>query len=247
MQEEAFNMCSNKDNKVVMHNNLIKAKSNLSLNEIKLLRITIMQVIRADKDFKTYKVGIKDLADMLNINYNGMYKEIFKICDNLMSEKLYVNNGINKSWKIFHWCSSCYYNNGVITIRLHDELKPYLLELNGLYTQYVLADVLLLKSIHSIRIYELIVQEMKYQKVYADNEANIYLSIETIRKVTNTEDKYIEKYSMFEKRIVRSSIEEINNKLSYIITYTRSKNSRKVVGYMFNIKSKIYESILHTK
>ena len=164
MDTKDIDMNTNKQNKVVMHNNLIKSKSNLSLAETKLLRLTIMQVVKEDKDFKTYNVSIIKLAELLNVNSKGLYGEIFTICDNLMSEKIYVCDGSPKqNWEIFHWCSSCKYKNGIITIKLHDDLKPYLLELSEMYTQYILENILVLKSTFSIRIYELLIQEMKYQ------------------------------------------------------------------------------------
>lgn len=148
-----------------MSNSLIRSKSNLSLNEIKLLRITIMQVVKEDKDFKSYKISIKKLVEMLGIDHHNMYRDIYDICKNLLSEVVYIGDDPKKKWKMFQWCSSCAYDNGIITIRLHDDLKPYLLELSGLYTQYVLDNILSLKSTYSIRVYELIEQEKKDQSI----------------------------------------------------------------------------------
>lgn len=219
-----------------MHNDLIKSKSNLSLSETKLLRLIIMQAVKEDADFKTYCISIKKLADLLNINFNGLYGKIFNICDNLMKEVVYIGGENQKhDWKIFHWCSSCEYKNGMITIRLHDDLKPYLLELSNLYTQYVLENILLLKSTFSIRIYELLMQEIKYKKACAEDEADVYLSVDLIRRATDTENKYKDSYNMFEKRVVRSAVNEINEKLDCRITYDREKESRKVAGFIFHI------------
>ena len=81
--------------------------------------------------------------------------------------------------------------------------------------------------------------------MFADNEVNIYLSIDVIRRVTGTENKYQNSYTMFEKRVVHSAIAEINEKLSYYVTYTKKKESRKVIGFLFNIKSKAYAMQLH--
>ena len=244
--EDIKDMNLNSNNLVVMSNDLIKSKSNLSLNEIKILRLAIMQVIKEDKDLQTYKVNITDLAELLNIDRHDIYREADKITTSLLQEIVYIGDGNPKhKWKKFQWCSSCEYNAGVLTIKLHEDLKPYLLNLSELYTQYLLEDILYLKSVYSVRIYELIREEMRYQKVFSDKEANIYLSMETIRKATDTEDKY-EKYSMFKARVIEAAINEINEKLQYYITYEPVKESRRIVGFNINIKSKIYKELIES-
>ena len=233
----------NQNNLVVMSNDLIKSKSNLSLNEIKLLRLTIMQVIKEDKDLQTYRVNVSELAKLFGIKKQLIYREAFDICKHLLQEVVVIGDGNPKhKWQMFQWCSSCRYEDGIITIRLHDDLKPYLINLSQLYTQYILEDILFLKSVHSIRIYELIRQEMKYSQVYADKTAEVYLDIETIRKATNTEDKY-PKYGMFKERVVQTAVDEINEKLGYHVSYEAKKYSRKVIGFTFYLESKVYHDL----
>ena len=84
---------------------------------------------------------------------------------------------------MFQWCSTCEYEDGIITIKLHDKLKPYLIQLKQHYTQYMLQDILMLKTVYAVRLYELIREEMKGQKVYADKTAIVSLDVETIRKL----------------------------------------------------------------
>lgn len=237
MNDTTKPMCLNDDNLVVMSNALIKGKSNLSLNELKLLRLTIMQVVAEARDFQTYTVNIVDLAKLLNIDRHNIYREADAMTTHIMKELVYVGDGNPKhKWLKFPWVDMCKYADGILTIRLSDQLKPYLIGLSELYTQYVLKDVLLLKSVYSIRLYELIRQEMKYQKVYADKTATVYLSIQDIRTATDTLDKY-EKYAMFKTRVIDSSLKEIREKIGYDITYKMKKESRKAVGLTFYIQS----------
>lgn len=237
---EPKQMNLNKEHPVVISNDLIKSKSNLSLYEIKILRLAIMQILKEDRDFQTYEVNIVDLADTLSIDRHNIYREVDSITTNLMKEIVYIGDGNPKhKWKKFQWCSYCEYEEGKLRIRLHDELKPYLLNLSQLYTQYLFEDILMLKTVYSIRIYELIREGMRYQKVYADKEADVFIDIEVIRKATNTEDKY-EKYAMFRARVIDAALNEINEKLQYYITYEPVKDSRKVVGFNFHVMSRIY-------
>lgn len=230
-------MCLNGENYVVMSNDLIKGKSNLSLNELKLLRLTIMQVLKEDTDLRTYQINISELAELLDITSPSIYRDVDDMTTHLLQEIVYVGDGNPKhKYKKFQWCSDCEYDNGVVTIRLHDNLKPYLLELKEHYTQYVLQDILILKTVYAVRMYELIVEELR-TKVYADKTATIELSIDTIRKATNTETKY-EQTAMLKVRVIDSAISEINEKLGYNISYEPIKKSRKIVGYRFTIESK---------
>lgn len=231
-------MCLDVENQVVMSNDLIRGKSNLSLNELKLLRLTIMQVIAEDKDLLTYHVKINDLAKVLDISTPSIYRDVMDMCKHLLQEIVCVGDGNPKhKWKMFQWCSRCRYENGVITIRLHDDLKPYLIQLKQHYTQYMLQDILMLKTVYAVRLYELIREEMKSQKVYADKTATVSIDVKMIRKATNTENKYA-KMGMFKQRVIDSAISEINEKSCYYITYDDIKESRKIVGFKFKIESK---------
>lgn len=231
-------MCLDVENQVVMSNDLIKGKSNLSLNELKLLRLTIMQVIAEDKDLLTYQIKIQDLAKILDITSPSIYRDVMEMCKHLLQEIVYVGDGNPKhKWQMFQWCSRCRYENGVITIKLNDDLKPYLIQLKQHYTQYMIQDILMLKTVYAVRIYELIREEMKYQEVYADKTATVSLDVDTIRKATDTEKKYAQ-IGIFKLRVIDSALKEINEKSCYHVTYNDIKESRKIVGFKFKIESK---------
>lgn len=231
-------MCLNMENQVVMSNDLIKGKSNLSLNELKLLRLTIMQVIAEDKDLMTYQIRIVELAKMLEISRQNLYTEVMEMCKHLLQEIVYIGDGNPKhKWKMYQWCSTCEYDEGTITIKLHEKLKPHLIQLKEHYTQYMLQDILMLKTVYAVRLYELIREEMKGQKAYADKTVTVSLCVETIRKATDTEKKYAQ-IGIFKLRVIESALKEINEKSCYNITYDDIKKSRKIVGFKFKIESK---------
>ena len=231
-------MCLDVENQVVMSNDLIKGKSNLSLNELKLLRLTIMQVIADDKDLMTYQIKIQDLAKILDITSQSIYRDVMEMCKHLLQEIVYIGDGNPKhKWKMYQWCSTCEYNEGTITIKLHEKLKPHLIQLKQHYTQYMLQDILMLKTVYAVRLYELIREEMKSQKAYADKIVTVSLDVETIRKATDTENKY-KKIGMFNQRVIVAAITEINDKSCYYVTYEYIKKSRKITGFKFKIESK---------
>jgi len=221
---------------VAIHNDLIKAKSTLSLNEIKLLRLTIMQVLKDDTDFQTFTVKITDLAAMLGISGKNLYRDIDKIADNIMSEVLRIGDSItdesSKGVKA-HWVDRIDYGNGIITIRLADVLKPYLLALKEHFTVYQIADVLTMKSVYSIRLYELIREELRNRLTPNNQKQNVYLPLDLIQHATDTEGKY--RANMFAQRVIIPSVEEINDlhRGIGIESWTPRKEGRKIIGYDF--------------
>lgn len=224
---------------VIMQNDLVKAApvNAMSLNALKLLRTTIMNVVKEDSDFRTYHVTVQEFAKLLDISKSNLYREMNSITDELMDARITLkhNNGTTEK---FHWVDYCKYDAGHLTIRLHEELKPYLLGLSQLYTQYVLSDILKMKTPTSIRMYELITEGMKQGKPYNGKPAYVKLSVAAIKEATNTTDKY-QQFGMFKKRIIDKAIEEINAYTSYFVRYTIDKPSRQIVGFCFEVFDKL--------
>lgn len=236
--EEPIPMNTNPESFVVMSNDLVKGKSALSLNSAKLLRLTIMQSIVSDNEFKPYKISIQDFADFLDIAPDNLYRDIQDICVQLLKEVVLIGDGNPKhKWSAFQWVTRCGYDNGTITIQLHDDMKPYILNLKKCYTQYEIDNILYLKSMHALRVYELIKMEMRNAKIYCENEKKVYISMEQLRIATNTEKKYKENKD-FTKRVIKVACDEINEKpFGVKITYDYHKEGRKIIGYDFTIKS----------
>lgn len=238
-QEHAI-MCLHTENPVCMSNDLVKSKSTLTLNETKLLRLAVMQVVKEDKDFKTYRVKLVDLAKTLEIDASNLYKEVQEMCLHLLKEVVLIGDGNPKhKWKAFQWCSDCEYEDGsgVLTIRLHDKLKPYLIDLNQCYLQYGIDNVLYMKSVYAIRIYELIKMGLRTQKPLPENGIIVPLYSEIIRKATDTEDKY-PLMGDFKRRVVDAAVKEISQKAQFKVSYEPIKQGRKIIGFNFKCESK---------
>ncbi|MDO4460708.1 MAG: replication initiation protein [Clostridia bacterium] len=222
---------------VVIANEVIKGRSPLTLNETKLLRTAISQVVKEDQDLQTYTVKLNDLAEFFKIDSSDLYRDIKPMCAHIMQSVIEIGDD-PKHWEYIHWTDKCRYDDGVITIKLSDELKPYLINLSQLYTQYFLEDIIFLKSTHAIRLYELIIEETR-TKVYANKTADVFISVENIRRATNTEKKYPDN-SMFRKRVIEKSIDEIEKKkLAYKISFETVKEKGRVTGYLFHVSSRM--------
>ena len=229
----------NTDNYVVMANNMIlHSASNLTLNELKLLRLVIMQTEKDETELYTYTFPAKQLAELLEINTKDFYKKLKTMSKNLMQEVIFIGDDTKKAWRMFHWVEFCQYEKGQITIKLSNELKPFLLHLYGNFTRYELSEIIKLKSIYAIKIYETLFAYMNdNNKPYADNAIEISVSIDELRRVTNTEKKF-ERYSSFKTKVIDIALNAINEKSKYHITATPYKSGNAIKGYDFLIESR---------
>lgn len=232
-------MDTDKNHFVVMSNDLARGKSAMDINSAKLLRLLIMQSKYDDSGFFPYSIKIIDLAELLKIDPSNLYRNIQEKCIALLQSVVLIGDGNPKhKWKAFQWVTRCSYDpsDGCITIQLHDDLKPYILQLRKNYIQYELINILMMKSFYSIRIYELISIHSR-NKAYANKIEKVYLSVEEIRKSTDTEKKY-EKISDFRKNVIDVAVKELNaREFGFQVIYTTVKTGRKITGFEFTLYS----------
>lgn len=226
------------NNYVAMANNMIlHSASNLKMNELKLLRFFIMQTKKDDKELYSFSVNVKDLAKAIDISEKNLTRDLSKMTKSLMKEVIEIGDGTKKRWTQFHWVDVCDYDNGVLNIKISDELKPFLVGLRGSFTRYRLAEIINLHSMYAIKIYEVLNAYMDdNNKPHADVATEISISIEELRRITDTTDKF-ERYSSFKLRVIDTALKEINEKSIYHVTATPYKNGKMIAGFDFLIES----------
>lgn len=160
--ENAIAIRYNKNYPVVMANKLIRArKDRLTTFEAKLLRLAISNIVELETDLKTYSISVVELADFLGIDSSNIYKEVPQIAKSLFDKDIYIHTGYdkkgNETFKMFHWVDFIEYKDGIITLKLSESLKPYLLGLDSLFTKYGYDTVLALPKETAIIMYELLI------------------------------------------------------------------------------------------
>lgn len=226
------------NNYVVMANNMIlHSASNLTLNELKLLRFFIMQTEKDDKELFEYTATIPQLSKSLEISPKVLYREIDSMTTHLMREVIIIGKKKDDKWKKFHWVDICNYEYGKLTVKISEELKPFLVGLRSNFTRYRLSDIVGFNSIYALRIYEVLNGYMNENNLpHADVAIEISISVDELRRVTDTIEKF-ERYSSFKSRVIDTATREINEKSNYYITATPYKNGRNIAGFDFLIES----------
>lgn len=242
---------------VVQANELIRAKQdNFSLLEAKLIRLTISQIAAQDTDLLTYTCRVTELAAFLNIPSENIYRDIDSVTTGLMSKVIKVVDKTRKhkrngeyNWKKFHWVDYCRYTEGVITIRLSEELKPYLLGLNKLFTEYGLDSILGLPTSNSIRLFELLTSHEYMVNTYAPNfspsnpfphiqkaDNELIFSVDYLRQYFNCGDKY-PLTADFLKRVIEPSVTGINKETVTRVSFRTAREGRKIAYVLFKVNA----------
>ena len=130
------------------------------------------------------------------------------------------------------WLSSVVYKkgSGYVELEFSPRLKPYMLKLNSMFTQYKLGNILMMKSKYSPRIYEFLkCNEFKKQKM-------IEFSLNQLRKLLKVENAYL-LYADFKRFVLFPAQKEIDTLTDISFTFEEIKKGRKVDKIKFYITS----------
>lgn len=226
-------MTYNAEHNTVAANDIIKGKQSMTLQTARLIRLLVTQIAERDKDLKTYTCKITDLAKFLNIDSSNLYKDIFKICECAMKSVVYIGTGNTKHpWELFHWVSTAKYDGkGTLTLRLSDEIKPYVLELEKWFTQYKLKNILEFNSYYAIRLYEIIKCE---DGASGNMQSELEFEIEELRQYFDCENKY-KLFADFKRKVIEVAVREINEKSDIWLKPTYKKWGRAYTSVSFEI------------
>lgn len=199
-----------------------RGRMNLSLQEQRCVLFAISYIKPDDSCFREYKIDLNLFYHACGLRKES-YTELKKILYNLS----------NKAWEIpmindpdtvsyVRWFSTLRTNkkNGIVTIKFHEDMMPYLLNLvkNGeFYTHYELKWVLPMSSQYSIQLYELL-------KSYQRNNLRWYFEVEELKEklcCTN-----YEKFGNLKQRVIDPAVTEINKYGDICVSYRLIKNGR---------------------
>jgi plasmid replication initiation protein len=217
---------------VVKSNQLIEARYRLSLQESRVILWLLMQICPDDEDFKQHKIDIKEFSKMIGTEVDNQYSKLRSVTKRLVQRAIEIYDPEKKEWLQVSWLSSIKYQSskGCVTLRFDPELKPYLLKLKNHFTKLEVTDLLQLKSIYSIKIFELLKQ---YEAI-----GKRTISVDDLRTYCGIEKKKYRNYNAIKLYVIERASAEINAKTEYEIEYKEIKESRKIVDLEWTIKKK---------
>ena len=211
---------------VVKANSLIEASYRLTLDEMRLLALTI-GTMNPKSDQQVFEFSVSEFVNQFpDVNVDRAYTQIKSAIERI-SER-WVKTEDERHVTKFRWVSSQTYfkKEGRFRIALTNEIMPYLTQLKGQFTQYQLNHISGFTSVHTMRFYELLTQ---YKRV-----GQRYITIEDLKKWLQLEDKY-NLWAELQRWVIKPSLNEINEKSDLFVEYEPIKKGRKVTGIEFRI------------
>ena len=214
---------------VVEHNDLItKAKHDLTAKELKVMDYVISKIKPDDVELYTISTSMYELNKVLNLNLRSgkNYSNMANTLKNMMKKVVEIYKEKEDKVILTHWLQEIeILSNGQVEILLSDKLIPYLLQLKGDYTQYLLADTVQLDSKYSIMLYKLI---READKCKGEKTPYFHISPDELAELLGSPKSYT--FGQFNQNVLLPAIDEINLKIIDMdIVVNQFRRGRKVV------------------
>lgn len=247
---------------IIQANELVRSKQDeMTILEAKLIRLAIAQQMRYDNELYTYTCKITDLVKFLGLNNKNIYNDIQSLATKIMQRTITIKSAEvdkkgNPNYKIFHWVDYAEYKDGIITFKLSEQLKPYLLGLEALFTKYEYGSIIDLPTNYSIRLYELLASwynssagKFNYNYTYSDVEISskeVVFTIDYLREYFHCKDKY-PNTADFLKYIIDSSVAAILKNTYMLVSYRKVKDGRSIKYIVFRLNDSEDEAAINNK
>jgi len=227
------NMENMKSSLVVQSNKLIEASYRLRLGQQKFLRLMASRIKKNDEDLKSYTFKVADIMELFDTKNQSNYSEIPRQVKELMGNVLTFKVGKKTTYVPFLALATCDEGSGILSVQFHPVLKSMYICLNkeNPFTIYELSNTLKLRSIYSLRFYELLKQ---YQKI-----GNRVMSIEDIRNLFELTITEYKRYNDFKRFVIIQAQKELAEKTDISFEFEEIKTKRKVTSIKFYITSNI--------
>ena len=205
-----------------------KARYKLTLQQQRIILYAISMIKPEDTELQEYQFDLRELCRDCGITYNGNNYNHFKEAITTLASQVFWITKENGEQTLCHWITKARIdkNNTTVSIRLDEDLKPYLLELRNNYT-LLDKSILRMKSAHSQRLYEIL---FSYRHLGAFDT-----SVKRLKELLFVSDKY-PKYKEFKRNLLEKAVKEINALGELYITYEEIKENRAVSEIKFTIE-----------
>lgn len=177
-----------------------------------------------DTDFPEQPFMIGQLVDPRKHIDGRTLAAISNACDRLAGTKFKIQYS-RSHYRIYAVFSYIEYNDGIISAKLNQDLKPYYLQLRREFSMRSLADFRRLSGIYSQQIYRLL---CSFRGLNSTD-----VPIERLYFVTTAPDSFKQNFKDFRRRILEPAEKEINKKTDLNYRWEPIKQGRKVVAVRF--------------
>lgn len=224
-------------NEVIKTNRLNTVIQNLSLVELRLIQLAIVDSREKQEGLTADKplfISAERYADCFNVESHTAYEVLKGIEKTLFDRRFtFINERQNEVKS--RWISQVEYHRGGggISIIFTPAVVREITRIDGYetaFTKFLLEQTANLNSVYSVRLYELLKQWLEVKKASFE--------LELLRGQLGLGVNDYVRMSDFKKRVLDLAVNEINEKTDLKVSYTNIKKGRKIVGFNFKILEK---------
>jgi len=212
---------------VTQANPLALSRQEMGLLTKRLLVLALSDITRDDHDLEPIRITAWEYAQIFNIRGKSIYNRIEESARELLEQTVQVKEP-NGDWVMFQWVSEARYDSGrdskdklaCIELKIHDKLKPFLLQLRRDFSIIPTDQLLSFESFNSMRLFEVL-----YTASYGGEKRHLEFDVEELKLRLGLEGKY-ERFKDFMYVLDRAR-DEFQRYTCLAFTYQGRKVGRK--------------------
>lgn len=223
---------------VVKSNKLVRAIQNLSLTEVRLIQLAIVDARESGRglDSKTpLRIDAERYAEAFGVTKEAAYdtmlhaeKQLFERRFTFLSER---NNPVKSTWiQQVEYMRGEFSIEIVLSVAVVNEIS----RIDGqeqFFTQYALSQTAKLSSVYAARLYELLIQWRTTGKTQ-------FFELELLREQLGLCVNEYPRMCDFKRRVLDLAVSQINEHTDITVNYEQHKRGRIITGFSFTFKQK---------
>ena len=177
---------------VTQANPLALSRQEMGLLTKRLLVLALSDITRDDHDLEPIRITAWEYAQIFNIRGKSIYSRIEESARELLEQTVQVKEP-NGDWVMFQWVSEARYDSGrdsrdklaCIELKIHDKLKPYLLQLRRDFSIIPTEQLLSFDSFNSMRLFEVL-----YTTSYGGEKRHLHFDVDDLKRRLGLDGKY---------------------------------------------------------
>ena len=223
---------------VVKSNRLNSAIQNLTLPELRIVQLAIVDARETGKGLSTdtpLRIDAMRYAEAFETTRQNAYNRMKEAEETLFNRRFTFLDSEGKTVKS-RWIQRVRYldDEGAIELAFTLDVVKGITRLDGaeqFFTQYLLNQTANLNSVYSVRLYELLIQWKAAGKTPV-------FELSLFRGQIGLNDGEYKAMCDFKKRVLDLAVNEINEKTDLTVSYTQEKKGRVIHGFKFTVKQK---------
>lgn len=238
MSQNKYELSEMANDLVVKSNRLNMAIQNLTLPELRIIQLAIVDARETGNGLSTdtpLRIDAMRYAEAFETTRQNAYNRMKEAEETLFNRRFTFLDAEGKTVKS-RWIQRVRYldDEGAIELAFTLDVVKGITRLDGaeeFFTQYLLSQTSNLNSVYSVRLYELLIQWKTAVKTPV-------FELSLFRGQMGLNDGEYKAMNDFKKRVLDLAVNEVNEKTDLTVAYTQEKKGRLIHGFKFTVKQK---------